>query len=966
MRPFNANKGLRKLNQKKHLGAYIKYGTFVVSLLLFVATVIYLTRAEYTSRHDFELINAKIGEFTLDIDINLNTDGGESSTYLIHSRRKQPIGVLPEPVKLGYAFTGWYSTPTFEDGSGVNSQTVVTKGLSNLYARYIMDSYELEIDLDGGEIISGDITEPLKYQEEKELPTVSKTGYTFTGWEVVSGSETSVEEKVDEETGEHKHIITMGYEKSRVKATWQINEYTLTFVKDEDDIESMNVEYNTKVPIMSPKKVGHTFIGWTNIEKLVGGRMPAEDVTLTANYTANIYKWLVNHNIMNGDGTGYDLVEAETGSGAYGTKFRGTLKNYPGFKNPPQREREIVEDVKPDEAGDPTRNVLDYDYVREQNSLTISPNGGIYEGKTDPTIMEGVYYQQQVILNNAARDGYDFDVWTIEGTLALVDGNVVTMGSNSATVTANWIPKEYTVTYNVNGGDVLDTSSKTVTYDAAYGTLPEPTRTGYTFAGWWTDATNGTQITQNTIVKILDNQTIYAHWTANTYTVTYNVCNGNALNPSTKAVKYDSTYGKDSGGNAASLATPTRTGYTFGGWYFGTSCSGGTRIYDSTAVTTASNHTIYAHWTANSYTVALNKQSGTGGTDSVTPTIDNPMPSATAPGRTGYSFGGYYTSTGGGGTQYYTNTMGSARNWDIASNSTLYAKWTANTYTVTLNKQCGDYNGGSVAATYGNAMPSATAPTCTNYTFKGYYTSTGGGGTQYYTNTMGSARNWDIASATTLYANWCYTNVNGACCGSSYGCSSYGTYNCAGSCTGYTACSSNVGQSCCSSIYGCSKQGTYTCSGTCSGATSCSSNVGQSCCGSSYGCSANGTYTCSGTCSGYTACSSNVGKSCCAYNTCSTNGTYNCAGTCVGSVAKTCTVTQTSTSVSSITGTYSCTGDGNVCTISSCTKTGYRSCSIQTCTGGRGSGGGCSTSSGSYVTNANGGQLPSSFSYTCP
>ena len=63
------------------------------------------------------------------------------------------------------------------------------------------------------------------------------------------------------------------------------------------------------------------------------------------------------------------------------------------------------------------------------------------------------------------------------------------------------------------------------------------------------------------------------------------------------------------------------------------------------------------------------------------------MPSITIPTRTNYIFGGYYTETNGGGTQYYTASGTSARNWDIPSATTLYAKWTANTYTVTLNQQ---------------------------------------------------------------------------------------------------------------------------------------------------------------------------------------------------------------------------------------------------------------------------------------
>jgi hypothetical protein len=81
----------------------------------------------------------------------------------------------------------------------------------------------------------------------------------------------------------------------------------------------------------------------------------------------------------------------------------------------------------------------------------------------------------------------------------------------------------------------------------------------------------------------------------------------------------------------------------------------------------------------NSFTVTFNKQGGTGGNASVLATYGSAMPAGTAPTRTGYSFGGYYTAAGGLGIQYYDAAMASARNWDITASTTLYAKWTTGT-----------------------------------------------------------------------------------------------------------------------------------------------------------------------------------------------------------------------------------------------------------------------------------------------
>ena len=92
--------------------------------------------------------------------------------------------------------------------------------------------------------------------------------------------------------------------------------------------------------------------------------------------------------------------------------------------------------------------------------------------------------------------------------------------------TVSWSAMTLTVTFNKNGGNTPSQASKSVTYGAAYGTLPTCTRTGYTFAGWYTAASGGTKITSASTVSVTANQTLYAHWTANTYTGTFDLRGG--------------------------------------------------------------------------------------------------------------------------------------------------------------------------------------------------------------------------------------------------------------------------------------------------------------------------------------------------------------------------------------------------------------------------------------------------------
>ena len=132
------------------------------------------------------------------------------------------------------------------------------------------------------------------------------------------------------------------------------------------------------------------------------------------------------------------------------------------------------------------------------------------------------------------------------------------------------------------------------------------------------------------------------------------------------------------------------------------------------------------------------------------------MPSITKPTKTGYTFGGYYTSTNGGGTQYYTANGASARTWNIAENTTLYAKYTANQYTITYKDQGNVAFSGTHASTpptkhtYGTATTLKTA-TKTGYTFDGWHTDAA------CTNKVTSLGATAYTANITLYAKWTAT-----------------------------------------------------------------------------------------------------------------------------------------------------------------------------------------------------------------
>jgi len=245
----------------------------------------------------------------------------------------------------------------------------------------------------------------------------------------------------------------------------------------------------------------------------------------------------------------------------------------------------------------------------------------------------------------------------------------------------NFEPKQYTITLNSNGGTPASYIHK-VTYKEKYGSMPEPSRTGYTFAGWYTAASGGNKISADSDVTITSNQTLYAHWNANVYTVTFNGNNGTMGSTTTKNVSYGSTYGNLSGIRA------TRTGYTFTGWY--TAASGGTKVTSTTKVTQAKDHTLYAHWKLGTYTVTLNAAGGQLTKSSILVTYTQKYGTIPTPTKLGYTFLGWYTAASGG-TRVTRDTRVTQ-----TKNHTLYAHWKADRITCPeLTYKCSNTSKGS-------------------------------------------------------------------------------------------------------------------------------------------------------------------------------------------------------------------------------------------------------------------------------
>jgi uncharacterized repeat protein (TIGR02543 family) len=235
-----------------------------------------------------------------------------------------------------------------------------------------------------------------------------------------------------------------------------------------------------------------------------------------------------------------------------------------------------------------------------------------------------------------------------------------------------------------------------------------PAKAGCTFEGWYSDEAFATRwdFSADTVTAAM---TLYAQWTKNipnTCTVTFNTKGGSSV--SAQEVAYN--------GTVAYPSVPTKTGYTFEGWY---SDSVYTSAWEFSVNRVTRDTTLYARWTANTYTLSFDAQGGTVSPAMHTVTYGAAVGDLPTPARSGYIFGGWYTQPEGGGTLYTASTVHSS----ATTFTTLYARWideSQATFYVTF-----DVNGGSSVSAqevkYNSTLVRPADPTKSNCIFAGWW-----------------------------------------------------------------------------------------------------------------------------------------------------------------------------------------------------------------------------------------------------
>ena len=663
------------------------------------------------------------------------TGGVKEGTYY----RDTSVTLTAKAAPTGYDFVGWY------EGSNLVSTSlsfaVTLTANRTLVAKYKIKSYTVNATSEN--INKGTISpagQTVEHGANATVVATPKAAYNFAGW--YNGA-TKVSSNAS-----YTFAVTANIS---LTAKFTIKTFTTTTANSTGGTASVNkssVEYGGSAIWTATPSTGYNFSKWSN-------GSTANPLTVS-NITANTHitpvfvlksytvTWNPNGGSVSPTSTtkthGSTLGTLPTPTRAADVQYTYTFKGWFTAATGGTQVSASTTVIK---------NVTYYAQwtaTTRSYTATFNGNGG---GTPSPSTITKTYGSELGTLPTCSRTGYTFLGWytASSGGTKISSTTKIT---GTVTYYAQWSINSYTLTYNVNGGNAVSPASKSVQYGSAYGTLPTPTRAStaqysYTFAGWYTAASDGTQVTANTTMGA-GNTTIYAHWTATTrsYTATFNGNGGGTPSPST----ITKTYGSELG----TLPTCSRTGYTFLGWY--TASSGGTKISSTTKIT--GTVTYYAQWSINSYTLTYNVNGG----NAVSPASKSvqygsaygtlPTPTRASTAQYSYTFAGWYTAASDGTQVTANTTMG-------AGNTTIYAHWTATrrSYTIDYQTTYGSLNRTSQSVAYGSkgsctlTMPSNNAQY--TYTFQGWYTAANGGGTK-----VGSSLTLETPSVTGAVTYYAY------------------------------------------------------------------------------------------------------------------------------------------------------------------------------------------------------------------
>ncbi|MGL4382840.1 MAG: InlB B-repeat-containing protein, partial [Bacilli bacterium] len=356
------------------------------------------------------------------------------------------------------------------------------------------------------------------------------------------------------------------------------------------------VEYDAKAtaPSSDPTRTGYTFVGWNTSNTGLGqmwlfavNTMPDNDVVLYAIWGINSYE--LSFNLNGGTGTTPDPqtivfeTKATAPTTSDPTRTGHTFAGWNTNDNGSGTTWDFSTNTMPD------NNVILYaKWNKISYNLSFDLNGGT--GTTpDPQTVE-FEAKATAPTNNPSLTGHTFAGWNTsdDGLGTMWNFSTSTMPANDVVLYATWSKSSYSLSFNLNGGTGTIPDPQTIVYEAKATAPTVPTRIGYSFMEWNTSADGqGTTWDFDNSTMPANNVVLYAIWSRNTYTLSFDLNGASGTIPPSQSLPYES--------KATAPNNPTRTGYTFKGW--NTNANGQGKMWNFTSDTMpGSNLVLYAIW----------------------------------------------------------------------------------------------------------------------------------------------------------------------------------------------------------------------------------------------------------------------------------------------------------------------------------------------------------------------------------
>ena len=564
---------------------------------------------------------------------------------------------IQDPTKEGYTFTGWYT----KDNEKVSYPITVTKNIT-LYSKYEINSYKVSYYNEGKKYIDD---QKINYGENALKPNTdpSKIGYTFKYWSL-------------KENGEEYEFSTKITKDINLYAVYEINKYTVTYINEGIEYHKETAEYGSVVTkIQDPIKEGYTFTGWytKDNEKVTYPITVTENITLYSKYEINSYKvsyynegkkYIEDQQINYGE----NALKPNTNPSKIGYTFK-----YWSLKENGE-EYEFSTKI--------TKDIALY-AVYEINKYTVTYiNEGVEYHK------ETAFYGSVVTsIQDPTKEGYTFTGWYTKDNEKVTYPITVT---KNITLYSKYEINTYTVSFYHNNEKYVE--NQKVNYgESAVKPSIDPTKEDYNFSGWVIKGTNNKYDFTSTVTKDIE---LESSFTAKpTYTVTYKI--GNEVILTENVIE---------GHKVTSKEAPYKKGYLFDKWY----SDEGLTIENNFDEKIMGNKIIYGKYNENKHTVTYINEGTTYYTEEVLDSFTATGPS-TNPEKEGYTF------------KYFSKDKKVAfdYNAEITEDTTLYAVYEINKYTVTYINEESEYH--KEELTYGSKHEKIEDPFKTGYTFIGWY-----------------------------------------------------------------------------------------------------------------------------------------------------------------------------------------------------------------------------------------------------